>query len=155
MNPLPQLNDVQPSEGMSITLHSVVVYKRLCSASPNSTEFKNDSKDVLGDIGCVWHQVPLQIALFKNVEMAKLLILLMTFLTDGPDSYNPVMVNRLHEHVLFQSVLTTLLAVVNRLLWIVGLLLHQWRLMTRIQSITERNRLIFHGSTVLYLAMEN
>ena len=101
------------------------------------------------------YQVPLQIALFKNVEMAKLLILLMAFLTDGPDSYNPVLVNRLHKHVLFQSVLTTLLVVVNRLLWIVGLLLHQWRLITRIQSITERNRLIFHGSTVLYLAMEN
>ena len=45
--------------------------------------------------------------------MAKLLILLMAFLTDGPDSYNPVQVNRLHKHVLFQSVLTTLLAVVN------------------------------------------
>ena len=87
--------------------------------------------------------------------MAKLLILLMAFLTDGPDSYNPVLVNRLHKHVLFQSVLTTLLVVVNRLLWIVGLLLHQWRLMTRIKSITERNRLIFHGSTVLYVAMEN
>ena len=39
------------------------------------TKFGNDSKDVLEDIGCVQHEVLLQVALFKSAKMTKLLIL--------------------------------------------------------------------------------
>ena len=46
------------------------------------TKYRNDSKDVLEDIGCVQHEILLQIALFKNAKMEKLLTLLMAFILD-------------------------------------------------------------------------
>ena len=75
------------------------------------------------DIGCVQHEVLLQVALFKSAKTTKLLILLMSL--NMLDSYNPVMVNCLHGHGMIQSV--------NFILWLTGPLLHLWRLMMGIQ----------------------
>ena len=81
------------------------------------TEFVNDSKDVSEGIEYVQHVVLLQIAVFKNVKMEKLLILLMAFTLDKSDSYDPFLMNYLHGHVLIQSVLTTLVAASRLLLY--------------------------------------
>ena len=85
--------------------------------APLFMEFVNDSKDVSEGIECVQHVVLLQIALFKNVKMEKLLILLMAFPLDKSDSYDPFLMNYLHGHVLIQSILTTLVAASRLLLY--------------------------------------
>ena len=85
-------------------------------SAPLYTEFGNDSKDVSKGIECVQHIVLLRIALFKSGEMKRLLISLMAFPLDKPDSFDPILVNYLHKPILIQSVLTTLIAASRLLL---------------------------------------